>query len=109
MFDISSGKATKARDTLDIARSYNYICDCYETSKSNSAYYYYQRAEKLYRLKGNYEKVAKIMFLKVYMLYFEGNYLESDMLSDAMQLLKKAMIPSCFIPIIEKIGKLIAY
>ena len=43
------------------------------------------------------------------MLYFEGNYLESDMLSDAMQLLKKAMIPSCFIPIIEKIGKLIAY
>lgn len=83
--------SNKSKDTSDIAKSYQYMGDCYETSKRDSAYYFYQRAEKLYRLKGNYEKVAKMMFLKAYMLYFEGNYLESEiMLSDAMQLLKKS-------------------
>lgn len=90
--------STKAKDTFDIAKSYQYLGDCYYTTKRDSAYFYYQRAEKLYRLKGNYEKVAKMMFLKAYMLYFEGNYLESEiMLSDAMQLLKKALIPNYFI------------
>jgi signal transduction histidine kinase len=83
--------STKANDTLDIARSYNYMGDCYETSKRDSAYYYYQRAEKLYRLIGNYEKLAKMIFNKAYMLYYEGNYLESEiMISDALQLLKKS-------------------
>ena len=84
--------STKAKDTFDIAKSYQYLGDCYYATKRDSAYFYYQRAEKLYRLKGNYEKVAKMMFLKAYMLYFEGNYLESEiMLSDAMQLLKKSI------------------
>ena len=81
----------QAKDTIDIAKSYQYLGDCYYTSKRDSAYYYYQRAEKLYRLKGNYEKVAKIMFLKAYMLYYEGNFLDSEiMVSDALQLLKKS-------------------
>jgi signal transduction histidine kinase len=83
--------STKANDTLDIARSYNYMGDCYETSKRDSAYYYYQRAEKLYRLKANNEKVAKMIFNKAYMLYYEGNYLESEiMVSDALQLIKNS-------------------
>jgi len=81
----------QAKDTIDIAKSYQYLGDCYYTTKRDSAYYYYQRAEKLYRLKGNYEKVAKIMFLKAYMLYYEGNFLDSEiMVSDALQLLKKS-------------------
>ena len=83
--------STKAKDTLSIAKSFYYMGDCYETSKRDSAYYYYQKAEKLYRLVGNYEKVAKMIFNKAYMLYFEGNYLESEiMISDALQLLKKS-------------------
>ena len=83
--------STKAKDTLSIAKSYYYMGDCYETNKRDSAYYYYQKAEKLYRLVGNYEKVAKMIFNKAYMLYFEGNYLESEiMVSDALQLLKKS-------------------
>jgi signal transduction histidine kinase len=83
--------STKAKDTLSIAKSFYYMGDCYETSKRDSAYYYYQKAEKLYRLVGNYEKVAKMIFNKAYMLYFEGNYLESEiMMSDALQLLKKS-------------------
>lgn len=83
--------STQAKDTLAIAKSYQYMGDCFETTKKDSAYFYYKRAEKLYRLKGNYEKVAKMMFLKSYMLYYEGNYLESEiMVSDALQLLKKS-------------------
>ncbi len=93
--------SNKATDTLDIAKSYNYMGDCYETTKRDSAYYYYQRAEKLYQLKGNYEKVAKMIFLKAFVLYFEGNYLESEILvSNALQLLKKSndieLIYSCY-------------
>lgn len=83
--------SNSAKDTLSIAKSYYYMGDCYETSIRDSAYYFYQRAEKLYRLKGNYEKVAKMIFNKAYLLYFEGNYLESEiMVSDALQLLKKS-------------------
>jgi signal transduction histidine kinase len=93
--------STKAKDTLSIAKSYYYMGDCYETRKRDSAYYYYQKAEKLYRLIGNYEKVAKMIFNKAYMLYYEGNYLESEiMVSDALQLLKKSndieLIYSCY-------------
>jgi signal transduction histidine kinase len=91
----------KAKDTLDIAKSYCYMGDCYETNKKDSAYYYYQRSEKLYHLLGNNEKVAKMKFNKACMLYFEGNYLESEiMVSDALQLLKKSneieLIYSCY-------------
>ncbi len=93
--------STKANDTLAVAKSNQYMGDCFETTKKDSAYYFYKRAEKLYRLVGNYEKVAKMMFLKAYMLYFEGNYLESEiMVSDALQLLKKSndieLIYSCY-------------
>ena len=93
--------STKAKDTLSIAKSFYYMGDCYETSKRDSAYYYYQKAEKLYRLVGNYEKVAKMIFNKACMLYFEGNYLESEiMVSDALQLLKKSndleLLYSCY-------------
>ncbi len=83
--------STKTKDTLDIAKSYYYMGDCYETNKKDSAYYYYHHAEKLYRLIGNNEKVGKMKFNKACLLYFEGNYLESEiMVSDALQLLKKS-------------------
>jgi signal transduction histidine kinase len=83
--------SNKAKDTLDIAHSYYYMGDCYETTKRDSAYYYYQCAEKLYLLLGNNDKVGKMRFNKAYLLYFEGNYLESEiMVSDALHLLKKS-------------------
>lgn len=90
-----------AKDTIAIAKSYQYMGDCYETTKRDSAYYYYQRAEKIYRLLRKNEKVAKMMFLKGLLLYYEGNYLESEiMISDALQLLKKSndveLIYSCY-------------
>ena len=93
--------SNKAKDTLDIAKTYYYMGDCYETTKRDSAYYYYQRAEKLYRLLNITEKVGKMQFNKAFMLYFEGNYLESEILvSDALQLLKKSndlqLLYSCY-------------
>ena len=97
LFELS----TTAKDTLSIAKSYYYMGDCYETRKNDSAYYYYQRAEKLYRLIGNYENVAKMMFLKAVILYYEGNYVESEiMVSEALQYLNKSndieLLYSCY-------------
>ena len=89
-----------AKDTLNIAKSYYYIGDSYESTKRDSAYLYYQKAEKLYRLLKNDELIGKMLFNKAYVLFFEGNYLESEiMVSNSLQLLKntkdKQLIFSC--------------
>lgn len=79
----------KLKDTLSIAKSYNYIGDCYNQSYRDSAYTYYQEAEKLYKLLGNDELLAKMLFKKAYILFYEGNYIESEIkLSQALQLIK---------------------
>lgn len=77
------------RDTLSIAKSYNFIGDTYEQEFKDSSYFYYQKAEKLYQLLGNDELRAKMLFNKGYILFYEGNYTESEIqLSNALQLLK---------------------
>jgi signal transduction histidine kinase len=82
-------RSNKISDTLSIAKSYNYIGDAYEQEYKDSAYFYYQKAEKLYQLLGNDELRAKMLFNKSYILFFEGNYVESEiLLSNALQLLK---------------------
>jgi signal transduction histidine kinase len=80
----------QAKDTSGIAKSYYYMGDSYESTHNDSAYYYYQKAEKLYRLLNNNEMVARMLFNKSYLLFFEGNYVESEVLvSNALYLLKK--------------------
>ena len=80
----------QAKDTSGIAKSYYYMGDSYESTHNDSAYYYYQKAEKLYRLLNNNEMVARMLFNKSYLLFFEGNYVESEILvSNALYLLKK--------------------
>ncbi len=91
----------EARDSLGIAMSYYYIGDCYEINKKDSAYYYYQKAEKLYRLLTKNELVGKMLFNKAYILFFEGNYIESEiMISNSLKLLNKSndkqLIFSCY-------------
>ena len=77
------------RDTLSIAKSYNYIGDAHEMNHKDSSYFYYQKAEKLYQFLGNNELRAKMLFNKAYILFFEGTYVESEIqLSNALQLLK---------------------
>lgn len=82
-------KSTTIQDTLSIAKSNYFIGDAYEQEYKDSAYFYYQKAEKLYQLIGNDELRAKMLFNKSYILFFEGNYVESEiLLSNALQLLK---------------------
>jgi signal transduction histidine kinase len=93
--------STIAKDTLDIAKSYYYMGDSYETTKRDSSFYYYQKAEKLYRLLKKDELIGKMLFNKAYLLFFEGNYLESEiMVSKSLRLMKKSndnqLIFSCY-------------
>ena len=76
-------------DTLSIAKSYNYIGDAFEQDHKDSAYYYYKKAEKLYQLLGNDELRGKMLFNKGYILFYEGNYTESEIeFSNSLQFLK---------------------
>ena len=78
-----------ASDSIGIARSYNYMGDSYENSKRDSAYYYYHKAERIYRLINKNEMAGKMLFNKAYLLFFEGNYIESEIIvSKALQLLR---------------------
>lgn len=82
--------SANANDSLGIAKSYHFIGDCFENKFRDSEYFYFQKAEKLYRLLKKDELVAKMLFNKAYLLFYEGNYLESEILvSNALQLLKK--------------------
>jgi signal transduction histidine kinase len=82
---------SELKDSMSIAKSLYYIGDCYEITQKDSAYFYYQKAEKLYRLLGNNERIGRMLFNKAYLLFYDGNYLESEILvSKALQLLKKS-------------------
>jgi signal transduction histidine kinase len=79
----------QARDTMAIAKSFYYIGDTFEVSQKDSAYYYYHQAEKLYRLLNNNSLTGKMFFKKAFVLFYEGNYVESEMqVSKALQFLK---------------------
>lgn len=83
--------AKSIHDTLSIAQSYNYIGDAYEQEHKDSAYFYYKKAEKLYQILDKDELRGKMLFNKGYILYFEGNYIESEIeTSKALQLLKSS-------------------
>lgn len=78
-----------AKDTMAIAKSYYYIGDTYEISQKDSAYYYYHQAEKLYRLLDNKNLTGKMLFKKAFVMFYEGNYIESEILvSKSLQFLK---------------------
>ena len=91
----------QAKDTLAIAQSYFFIGDTYEVSHKDSAYIYYHQAEKLYRLLNNQAMIGKMLFNKGYLLFYEGNYVESEIqVSKSLQFLKdsedKKMLFSCY-------------
>ncbi len=104
----------KAKDTLRIAKSYYYIGDSFELTQKDSAYYYYQKAEKTYHLLGDNKMVARMLFNKAYLLFFEGNYLESEILvSNSLDLLKNIkkdkLIYDCYNLIASNFEKLEEY
>ena len=70
--------STTTKDTFSIAKAYSYIGDTYQITQKDSAYYYYQKSEKLYQILNNRDYVGKMLFKKAYILFFEGNYTESE-------------------------------
>lgn len=70
--------SVKQADSVGIGRALYYMGDCYELTKKDSAYYYYKEAEKIFKLINNEERLAKVYFNKAYLLFYEGNYVESE-------------------------------
>ena len=103
-FDISNRTfqlSSDANDSLDMAKSLYYMGDCYEVDKKDSAYFYYRKAEKIYDLLGNREMMSKMYYNKAYLLFYEGNYLESEIqVSRSLKLIKssnnKQVIFTCY-------------
>lgn len=65
-------------DTLNLGKSLYYIGDCFMDSHRDSAYYYYKESEKIFKKINNHDRLAKVYFNKAYLLYYEGNYVESE-------------------------------
>ena len=83
-----------AKDTFSVARAYSYMGDTYELTQKDSAYYFYQKSEKLYRAINNEERIGIELFKKAHVLFFEGNYLESEIqVSNALLYLKNGKDP----------------
>ena len=103
-FDISNRifqLSSEANDSLDMAKSLYYMGDCYEVNKKDSAYFYYRKAEKIYDLLGNREMMSKMYYNKAYLLFYESNYLESEIqVSRSLKLIKssnnKQVIFTCY-------------
>lgn len=68
----------KYKDSVSMGRALYYMGDCYLETKKDSAYYYYSEAEKLFTLLHNTDRLAKVQYNKAYLLYYEGNYIESE-------------------------------
>lgn len=68
----------KQLDSVGMGRALYYMGDCFELTQKDSAYYYYKESEKIFRLLDNKERLAKVHFNKSYLLFYEGNYAESE-------------------------------
>lgn len=85
-FDI----ACKTKDTFSMGKALYYIGDCFIDFQKDSAYYYYKESEKIFRKINNDDRLAKVLYNKAYLLYYEGNYVESEIeVIKALNLLKK--------------------
>ena len=79
-----------AKDTLSMAKAYSYIGDYHQISHKDSAYYYYQKAEKINRLLNRNYQIGKMLFKKAYILFLEGNFIESEaQIANSLLYLKK--------------------
>ncbi|MFV8346464.1 sensor histidine kinase [Flavobacterium sp. ZB4P13] len=81
-----------ANDSVRIPKALYYVGDCYQNSKSDSAYFYYLQAEKLYHKMHDYDSMARMLFNKAYVLFYDGNYVECEVeISKALQYLKNSI------------------
>lgn len=73
-YDIS----LKLNDSLSLGRALYYIGDCFLDYQKDSAYYYYKESEKIFKKINNKDRLGKVYYNKAYLLFFEGNYVESE-------------------------------
>jgi signal transduction histidine kinase len=104
----------QANDTIRMAKASYFVGDCYENSKKDSAYFYYLKAEKLYYAVDDYDNVARMLFSKAHVLFYDGNYVESEIeVSKALQYLKESrnhqLLYSCYTLMGNCLEKLINY
>ncbi|KQB41367.1 tetratricopeptide repeat-containing sensor histidine kinase [Flavobacterium aquidurense] len=104
----------QANDSVRMAKASYYIGDCYENSKKDSAYFYYLKAEKLYYAVDDYDNVARMLFNKSRVLFYDGNYVESEIeVSKALQYLKESgnhqLLYSCYTLMGNCLEKLVNY
>lgn len=90
-----------AKDSSLTAKSYYYIGDSFEKTNRDSSYFYYLKAEKLYEKIKDFERVGRMKFNKAYVLFYNGNYLESEIeVSKALFYLKNSnkhkLVYSCY-------------
>ncbi|SHL03813.1 tetratricopeptide repeat-containing sensor histidine kinase [Flavobacterium chilense] len=91
----------QVNDSVRMAKAFYYVGDCYENSKKDSSYFYYLKAEKLYYAIDDYDNVARMLFNKAHVLFYDGNYVECEIeVSKALQYLKKSgnhqLLYSCY-------------
>ena len=79
------------KDSFTMGRSLYYMGDCFEDFQKDSAYYYYKESEKIFRLLKNEDRLAKVYYNKAYLLFYEGNYTDSEIeVIKALQNLKNS-------------------
>jgi signal transduction histidine kinase len=71
-------EAKLRKDSISIGKAYYYIGDCYLEFQKDSAYYYYKESEKFFHKLKNKDLLAKVHYNKAYLLFYEGNYVESE-------------------------------
>lgn len=69
----------ESNDTLNIAKSLNYIGDYhYSKFKNDSAYYYYSKSEKTYLNLKSKENIDRLKYSKANILFFEKDFIGSE-------------------------------
>jgi signal transduction histidine kinase len=72
-------RSKKSQDTANLAKAYTYLGDYYVAkSISDSAFYNYYKAEKLYLTPNNNYNLAKIRLNKALLQYNESDYFNSE-------------------------------
>jgi signal transduction histidine kinase len=73
------------------AKAFYYVGDSYVNDKKDSAYFYYFQAEKMYYKISDYDNVARMLFNKAYVLFYDGNYIECEVeISKALKYLRNS-------------------
>ena len=83
--------AIAKKDTVEVAKSYTYLAEYYKiNSQTDSAFYAYLQAEKLYKSLGDSYNLGKVYLKKGTVHFHENDYLSADIsISQAYNLLRR--------------------